>query len=337
MNGTADILGMIALYAALAAGMATSFMASAVETGSYRLNRIRLRVRANAGDRRAATLLGLLTDLPGLVVAILIINNAANYLVTAGTTILLSEKAIGLSDMMVQLVATAVVTPVLFVFCELLPKYLFAADPERFMSPLAGTVRGTYRLLYGLGLVPALKGVSRIVMRIAHKRRAEPFTPRQRLRAVLGEGAAEGVISGYQHELVGRVLGMREQLVSRVMIPIGSVAGVPLDITRHQFVEELRRHSYSRLPVWEGSREHVVGIVHINDVLAVKGDSMDLPALMRRDFVVVPPDMAVGQAMLALRKARAAMAIVSDAKGRAVGIITIKDLVEEIVGELAAW
>jgi CBS domain containing-hemolysin-like protein len=337
MNGAADILGLIALYAALAAGLATSFMASAVETGSYRLNRIRLRVRANAGDRRAATLLGLLTDLPGLVVAILIINNAANYLVTAGTTILLSEKAPGLSDMMVQLAAMAIVTPVLFVFCELLPKYLFAADPERFMSPLAGTVRGTYRLLYGLGLVPALKGVSRIVMRIAGKRRAEPFTPRQRLRAVLGEGAAEGVISGYQHELVDRVLGMREQLVSRVMIPIGSVAGVPVDIPRREFIEELRRHSYSRLPVWEGSRENVVGIVHINDVLAVKGDSMDLPALMRRDFVVVPPEMAVGQAMLALRKARAAMAVVCDPKGRAVGILTIKDLVEEVVGELAAW
>jgi putative hemolysin len=337
MNGTTDILVMIALYAALAAGMAVSFMASAVETGSYRLNRIRLRVRADAGDRRAATLLALLADLPGLVIAILIVNNAANYLVTAGTTTLLSDQALGLSDMMVQLAATAIVTPVLFVFCELLPKYLFAAEPERFMSPLAGTVRGTYRLLYGLGLVPALKGVSRIVMRIAGKRRAEPFTPRQRLRAVLGEGAAEGVISGYQHELVGRVLGMREQLVSGVMIPIGSVASVPLDITRPRFVEELRRHSYSRLPVWEGSREHVVGIVHINDVLAVKGDSMDLPALMRRDFVVVSPDTPVGQAMLGLRKARAAMAVVRDPQGRAVGIITVKDLVEEIVGELAAW
>jgi len=115
------------------------------------------------------------------------------------------------------------------------------------------------------------------------------------------------------------------------------VASVPLDITRPRFVEELRRHSYSRLPVWEGSREHVVGIVHINDVLAAKGDSMDLPALMQRDFVVVSPEMDVGQAMLALRKARAAMAVVRDAKGRAVGIITVKDLVEEVVGELAAW
>jgi len=211
MNSAADIPGLIALGAALAAGLATSFMASAVETGSYRLNRIRLRVRADGGDRRAATLLALLADLPGLVIAILIVNNAANYLVTAGTTILLAEQAPGLSDLMVQLAATAIVTPVLFVFCELLPKYLFAADPERFMSPLAGTVRGTYRLLYGLGLVPALKGVSRVVMRIAHKRRAEPFTPRQRLRAILGEGAAEGVISGYQRELVDRVLSLREQ------------------------------------------------------------------------------------------------------------------------------
>jgi CBS domain containing-hemolysin-like protein len=64
---------------------------------------------------------------------------------------------------------------------------------------------------------------------------------------------------------------------------------------------------------------------------------MDLPALVQREFVVVSPEVPVGQAMLQLRKARAAMAIVRSEKGRALGIITIKDLVEEIVGELAAW
>jgi CBS domain containing-hemolysin-like protein len=166
---------------------------------------------------------------------------------------------------------------------------------------------------------------------------ADPFHPRERLRAILREGAAEGVISGYQHELVGKVLGLREQLVHAIMIPISRVAGAAVDIDRERFMAELRRHSFSRIPVWEGRKENVVGIVHIMDVLAAGEGPLDLGALMTRDFLTVPPDMTVPQALLRLRKARAAIAVVRDDKGRAVGVITVKDLVEEVVGELAEW
>jgi CBS domain containing-hemolysin-like protein len=114
------------------------------------------------------------------------------------------------------------------------------------------------------------------------------------------------------------------------------VAAVPVTIDRGRFIEELRKHSFTRLPVWEGKKENVIGIVRINDVLAA-GDSFDLASMMSRDFVAVPPDMTVSHALLEMQKARTAIALVRDDKGRTVGLITIKDLVEEIVGELAAW
>jgi len=322
------------------AGVAIAALSNGVETGLYRLNRIRLRLRADSGDRRATTLQTLLADLRGMIIVCLIGTNAGAFMATAMATALVASAGWVEGSTGIEILATVIVTPILFVFADVAPKCIFTAEADHWMYPLARPLAGAYRLLRGIGLVPALNGLSNLILRVARKKEAEgaePFHPRQRLRAILGEGAAEGVISGYQHELVDKVLALREQLVRGVMIPMGRVAAVPVDITRERFIEELRKHSYSRVPVWEGRKENVVGIVHIIDVLAEKNGSLDLAATMSREFVSVPPDMTVTQAIARLRKARAAMAIVRDEKDRAVGVITVKDLVEEIVGELAAW
>jgi len=335
-----DILSRSPLYLAALAGMALSFLANAVETGSYRLNRIRLRIRADAGDRAAATLLGLLRDMRGLIVTILISNNMAHFIVTAAIATLVAEAAVRQSDLVVELLSTVIVAPLLLVFCELLPKNVFAFNPEDRMCRLAGGVRATYRLLSYTGLVPALKGLSTLVLRIARKHEGaglSPFTPRQRLRALLRESAAEGVISGYQSELVEKVLTLRDVSVRKVMIPLGHVVAVPLNISREQFIAGMREHSYTRLPVYDGARENITGIVRIDDVLGAEGGAFDLPAVMSRDVLSVAADAAVSQALFRMRKARAAMAVVRDARERAIGLITVKDLVEEVVGELGAW
>ena len=335
-----DILSRSPLYLAALAGMALSFLANAVETGSYRLNRIRLRIRADAGDRAASTLLGLLRDMRGLIVMVLISNNVAHFIVTAAIATLVAEAAVRQSDLVVELLSTAIVAPLLLVFCELLPKNVFAFNPEDRMCRLAGGLRATYRLLSYTGLVPALKGLSTLVLQIARKHEGagvSPFTPRQRLRALLRESAAEGVISGYQSELVEKVLALRDVAVRKVMIPLGHVVAVPLNISREQFIAGMREHSYTRLPVYDGARENIAGIVRIDDVLGAEGGAFDLPAVMSRDVLSVAADAAVSQALFRMRKARAAMAVVRDARDRAIGLITVKDLVEEVVGELGAW
>jgi putative hemolysin len=327
-------------WALLVLGFLIAGLANGIETGLYRLNRIRLRLRAESGDRRAGILLGLLADLRGMIIVCLLGTNGGTYLATAVATGLVAATGWVKTDFGVEVLTTLLLTPLLFVFADVAPKSFFTAEADHWLYPMARPLRAAYLVLRKTGLVPALNGLSNLVLRVAKRagvEGTEPFTPRQRLRTVLSESAAEGVITGYQHELVDRVLNLREKLAGNVMIPLGRVASVPIDISRAAFIEELRKHSYSRLPVWEGRRESVVGIVHINDVLAVKGESMDLPALMRRQVVTVAPEMPVGQAMFHLRQARAAMAIVQDAKGRAVGILTVKDLVEEIVGELEAW
>jgi len=339
MDAFFDFLDSTWLWAGALAGVLLSALASGVETGLYRLNRIRLRLRADSGDRRARVLQDLLGDLRGQLIVCLVGANLGDYLATAMLTLLVASAGWVRSSAGVELVATPIAAMVLFVFANVVPKSVFVAEADHWMYPLARPLRAAYVALSRCGMVPALSGISNIILHVIHRGEvaADPFHPRERLRAILREGAAEGVISGYQHELAGKVLGLREQLVHAVMIPIGRMAAVPVEIDRQGFLAELRRHSFARLPVWEGRRENVVGIVRILDVLAAGEQPLDMEALMTRDFVTVPPDMTVAQALLRLRKARAAIAVVRDGKGRAVGVITVKDLVEEVVGELAEW
>ena len=339
MDAFFDILGSTWLWAGALVGVLVSALAAGMETGLYRLNRIRLKLRADSGDRRAKTLQDLLGDLRGQIIVCDVSVNLGDFLTTAMLTSLVASAGWVDSPVGIELVTTPIAAMILFVFGNVIPKSVFVAVADHWMYPLARPLKVAYVVYCRTGIVPALSGLSNLVLRVVRRGEAaaDPFHPRERLRAILREGAAEGVISGYQHELAGKVLGLREQLVHAVMIPLGRVAAVAADIDRERFLAELRRHSFSRLPVYEGRRENVVGIVRILDVLAAGDQPLDLAAVMTRDFVSVPPDMTVAQALLRLRKARAAMAVVRDDKGRAVGILTVKDLVEEVVGELAEW
>ena len=324
-------------------GAAVAALANGAEMGLYRLNPVRLRLRATQGDRRAAILQVLLGDLRGMIIVCLIGTNIGVFIATAVATALVESSGWVQTTLAVEILTTVIVTPLLFVFADVVPKSIFAVEADHWMYPLAAPLRWVYGALCRIGLIAILKGISGLILRLSKRRGAlgmpgaDPFTPRQRLRAIIREGVAEGVISGYQDELVEKVLHLREQPVWQVMIALAQVAAVPVDIRCDAFIAQLREHSFTRLPVYDGRKENVVGIVRISEVLAAEDRPFDLGRLMSREFLTVAPDMTVSQAMFQMRKARAAMAVVRDAKERAVGIITLKDLVEEIVGELAAW
>jgi len=335
-----DIFHRYGLLLLAAAGIGVAALFNGMETGLYRVNRIRLRLRADAGHRDATMLSRLLADLRGALCACLVGYDSSVYLTTAVVTTLVARAGWAEADFATEIIATAILTPIFFVFTDVTPKGIFAVHADRWMYRLAGLLNGAYWLFTAIGLVPVLKGVSTVVLHLARGRKAaqgNPFDARQRMLAFLREGAAEGVISGYQEELIDKVLALRQTPVRQVMIPIGHVASVPADIDRGGFIERVRQHSYSRLPVWEKRTDDIVGIVRVDAVLAAEGEAFDLGRLMRRDFPTVSPEMPVSQAMIRMQRRRAAMAVVRSGRGRAIGILTIKDLVEEIVGELEVW
>jgi len=316
--------------------------AQSVELSLYRVNRVRLLLAARSNRGGARSLTRLVGDMPGLICVTLIGSNAAMYVSTSLATGVLEAR--WQDSLTAEIAATAIMTPILSVFAQTLPKNLFNAEADRLMY---GSARVLYVLrvaLGAIGLVGLLKGVGNLWH--AARRRlgqddtapANPFPAQARLRSVFHASAAEGLMTPYQNALVEKIMNLRDVHVSQALVPASRVVTVRADLSLAEFRELVRTQPYSRLPVVEPGGGEVFGIVVVRDVLERLRDGVELDLI---DFVRLPailtPDMSVTQAIITLRRDRSPMALVRTEAGQYIGIVTLKDLAEEIVGELEAW
>jgi len=304
---------------------------SGFEVGVYSLSRVRLRYRLQLGDPKARALEGLLHKPEQLISAVLVIQNLNVYFVTAVFAAMLQEAEVPWA----QAWSTVVLAVVLFMVVEAIPKNIFRHAADVLVYPLARPYQ--WILVVLSPAVIFLRAVTHLVVRLGGGREAQfdPFFTRERLAFYMREGHSEGVLSKYQVELTQNILRGEQVRVERAMVPLDEVAAVPEDITWEGFRRIARERGFSRYPVFRGERENVIGILNIYDCHVVETDTVDLRAMIR------PParfegGMHVTEALKVLREGRRPMGIV-EREGRAMGIVTVKDCVEEIVGELYEW
>jgi CBS domain containing-hemolysin-like protein len=326
----------VLLLAGLLLAIGLSAFASGFETGVYCLDRLRLRVACEQRDPAALRLEPLMRHPEDLVISALVGTNVADYLATACMTALLLHLAI--TGGLAELYATAIVTPLLLVFGGIIPKDWFRRESNRLMARLSGPLWVWLRLVRTTGLVRALRALPRAVLRRLDPAQAESeaeLLPRARTLHLLREGAARGGLTHFQRDVIERVLNLSGVRVSQVMIPRNRAAMIPQDIARQDFLRLARMAHFSRLPVYRGDMRHVVGVINVYEVLTDR-DGQPIaehtrPPLTLADYV------SVSAALLKLQRARQTMAIVEDRAGHCVGVLTLKDLVEEIVGDLEVW
>ncbi len=317
-------------------GVLASGFYSGCETGIYCVNRIRLRLRSDAGERRALRLQRLLADEQNLLAVALIGTNVFNYLTTAVVARLFSETT-GFGDEQLELVTAAVVTPIIFVFGEVVPKNLFQRDADGLMYPAAAGLAVSDVLFRLSGVVRLLRALAgRLIGRVQPgEPPPHPFHPRREVVSLLREGVAEGIMTSQQSEIIDRVMNLLAVRVGSAMIPRQRMATVHADVTREQFMRLVREHNFSRLPVYRDDPARIIGVVSVLDVLAARTQA-PVASFVREPFTLRPEE-PVPSALFQMRRARSAMAIVTDRTGHCLGLATVKDLVEEIVGELPAW
>jgi len=301
---------------------------SGAETGFYSVNRLRLRSRVEAGSRRAIVLQHLLDRPDETMMTTLIGTNVMVYATSALATELLS------SHRHAEFLATLILTPLLFVFGEMIPKDLFHRRADSLMYPLAAPVNALRILAWPVTAVLRRLVAALTAGRLAREHR--PLFSRAQLREWIAEGRHEGVLSDYQHALTANVMGLLKKRVASVMIPIDAVAMFPADLAGEGLRSAIREAGHARYPVYHGARENVVGILHTLDYIC---SAEDRPAARRlaREKTEVRQSDGISAALVALQTERRQMAVVVDDAGRAAGVVTVKDLVEEIVGELEAF
>jgi putative hemolysin len=314
-----------------------SALYSGLETGVYCLNRIRLRIRTDSRDRTARVLHNLVRDTSRLLIVLLICNNIANYGTTAAVAVLLAST--GLTTGGAELIVILIVTPLLFVWGEMVPKTLFRRHSETLVYHWTWLLRVSSLVTTYCGMVGLVRAISYVLLGRV-RREAPPgglLSSRQQIRGMLVETAHSGVLTGRQKQIAENVLALHQVRLRDVMVPRHAVETIASGVSRDQFLSIARSASHSRLPVHPPDRpSRITGVATLLDGLLLDPNDFTLDKCCT-EVPKLPPSSNVQTALTRLQRARQPMGLVVDKSGRCLGIVTIKDLVEEIVGELRAW
>jgi len=316
----------------LAVGVVMSGLYSGLETGVYVINKFRLDLRADRGDRPARRLKRIIDDYHNLLAVLLIGTNVANY---AATFALGAMFALAGAGQAAEWYTIAVATPILFIFGESVPKNVFQRLAERMVYRLSWLLRASSVLFNLCGICPLVRGFSWLVTRLIPGRHTGGFhAHHEGLAAIVAEGRASGVLTHFQSVMANRVMQIDQVHLVDVMVPLDAAVTAPAGVGRDELIEIIRDHDYSRVPLLDGAQK-AVAVLDVYKVLLGPADAE--PTALAAEPLVLPAGMGVTDALYRMQRRRETMAVVEDAEATHVGIVTIKDLVEEIVGELEAW
>jgi CBS domain containing-hemolysin-like protein len=311
-------------------GIMLSAMFSGLETGLYTINRVRLAVRASRGNRRAVLLRSIVNRPTRMLATLLVANNIANYLSSYGIAALLDGMGVAPGRAIVY--NAALLIPLLFVFGEILPKDLFRTHTDHWSYRLAGFLKWTERLLTWSGLVPFVQTVGGAAGRWLGSDEATTRTARQRVSRLIKEGMGAGVLTEDQTTMADRAMALRDRTVRDELIPWSRVARLDIDASAEETRALVRRHVFTRFPVVDRDGT-VVGVLSFIECLL---DPETPNAELMTEVVPLTPTTSVREALRTLRDRKAPMAIVLE-NDRPIGIVTLKDLVEPLTGELVEW
>jgi len=239
-----------------------------------------------------------------------------------------------------EVAALVVVTVILalftIVFAELVPKTLALAHPERFALTLSRPIDFLARILGPV--VRALTWITRAITRLLGSEvSSQAEITAEELRLIVERGGEQGVLEAEEEQMINAVIELGDRRVHEVMVPRVSIVGLRADASFEEAIDMVVEEGHSRIPAYDDSIDEVVGILYAKDLLPyLKSDAAPRPPLrsLLRPPVLVPESMTIDDLLHELQRRKVHIAIVLDEYGGTAGIVTIEDLLEEIVGEI---
>jgi len=314
------------------------------ETGLYRLSRLRLRLGVEK-KRLSFIILGrCLRDSSGLLLSMLIGTNLAHYLATSIVTFVFFTYVFLRKAGSAELFATLLTAPTLFVFSELIPKNIFFYRADSLMSYLSPLLYVFHKVLSFCGVVPLLKFVSGLFARSAGLA-SSPKTvitsaQRHKVQAILQDTHEEGILSSVQTDIINRLVSISNIRIRSVMIPLNNVQMLDVNSDNSALLSKLKKCAFTRLPVVEGRAENIIGFINIYETLSSPEQFASLEKFTK-PIRKVDANTTVTDAINIMQRENQKIVLVlrtgRTGRERPIGIVTMKDLVEELLGELAEW
>jgi len=328
-----DDISLNTLYLILVVLILLSGFFSSSETGLMAINRYRMRHLANSGHRGAKRAQKLLSRPDKLIGLILLGNNLVNILAASIATVigirLLGDNGIW--------VASLVMTFIVLIFAEVAPKTVAALKPERIAFPAAFVLTFLLKILYPL--VWLINIFTNLLLRpfgIRTRVEAIERLNREELRTLLQEG---GQISNDHQRMLVNILDLEQATVDDVMIPRQEIVGIDLNDEWESILTQLTQTLYTRMPVYRGSIDQVEGLLHIRSVIAkLTAGGLTFEDLKRsiRSPYFIPEGTTLTQQLLEFQSRERRMGLVVDEYGDIQGMVSLDDILEEIVGEFTA-
>src|SRR6202030_18985 len=320
------------LFGALAGLLILAAFFAGSETALMSLNRYRLKHRANEGNRGARLAEALLAHPDRLIGLILLLSTIVN--VVTPTMVGLIAFRLG-GDYLVAISVIAL-TFIMLIFCEVAPKTFGALHPERLALPAAYIYTPLLLVLYPF--VWATNLMANGVLRLfgVPRQQASNSLSSEELRTVVAEAGA--MIPHRHQQMLVSILDLENATVEDIMVPRNEIVGIDVDDDWDRIVEQLRQSQHTRLPVYEGEIDRIIGVLHMKQVVRelargrLNQDTLAAAAGAREAYFV-PSGTTLNTQLLNFQRNKRRMAFVVDEYGDIQGLVTIEDILEEIVGE----
>jgi putative hemolysin len=316
------------------------------ETGVYRLSRLRLRLGIEKNQLSFILLGKAMHDSTSLLLSMLVGNNLTHYIVTSIITYISWKYLLNSVETarIAELITTFITAPILFVFAELIPKNIFFYRADYVMPFFAPLIFIFHKVFSWCGAVPLLRYVSGIFAQLTgvYMQSKKRITAGQRhhIKAIIADSREEAILSAVQTDIIGRLVNISDILIGSVMTPINQVQTVDVNSDKTVLLNILKEHDFTRLLVVEGQSKNIIGFINIYEVLSSTEQFTDLHNFIK-PIRELSANTTVIDAINFMRRENEKMILVIKAghigREKPIGIVTMKDLVEELVGELAEW
>ena len=313
--------GVLALCVVLSAFFSSS------ETAYSAVNPVRLKMLQQDGNRRAARALRLSENYDRLLTAILVGNNVVNILGTAIATVLFT----GLVGELGATLSTVVMTLLILLFGEISPKTLAKQSPETFAVAFATPLTV---LVTVLGPLDSLFALWRLLLARLFRPKQTETAIEDELITMVDEAQSEGDMDAHEGELIRSAIDFNDRVVTDIMTPRVDVTALEDTATVPEAAELLRQTAYSRLPVYHEDMDHVIGILNEKDFyVALNRGCQEITGMMQKP-VYAPATLKVSKLLKLFQSTKTHMVVVLDEFGGTEGVVTLEDVLEELVGEI---
>lgn len=323
---TSDVIQLIVLVILL---MLSAFFSSA-ETALTTSNKIRLRTLADEGNKRAKKVLEITDNSGKMLSAILIGNNLVNISASSIATTL-ATKAFGSAG---AGIATGVLTLLVLIFGEISPKTLATIHADSIALSYAGVICFLMKVLTPIIFIVNWLAMGLLKLLRVDASKAQNTMTEDELRTIVDVSHEEGVIETEEREMINNVFDFGDAQAKEVMVPRIDMTFADINSTYQELIDIFREDKFTRLPVYEDSTDNVIGIINMKDLLLYEDkDSFSIRDILRKPYYTYE-HKSTAELLVEMKKSSINIAIVLDEYGATAGLITLEDLLEEIVGEI---